>query len=430
MVSGLVLPLSKGAKPHRLGLPLLLALALNACGGGGGGSITSGSTGVIPGDPDYPHVLEPIGTVRQIYDGVLSPELAVSTFRNIDRLFPTRTIAAGTLPYPLPKAATPLTDVHFTAGGATYDLQSYLALNRVAGLLILKDGKVVSETYRYGNTERTRWMSMSIAKSITSTLIGAAVKDGFIADINDTVVKYVPRLAGSAYEGVTVRQGMMMASGVRWNETYTDPTSDRRQLLDLQIGQRPGTLMDFMAAMPRAADPGSRNNYSTGETQVAGETVFGAVRKPLAQYLSEKIWSRYGMEANANWWLDSPNGMEIGGSGISATLRDYGRFGLFVMNDGFVGNERVLPEGWVAEASSPKVLSNGAPVNYGYLWWIAGGASRVDGAFIALGINGQFIFIDRLEKVVIVVLSAQPQPSGGAVVSDTAFFDAVVAALK
>ena len=163
---------------------------------------------------------------------------------------------------------------------------------------------------------------------------------------------------------------------------------------------------------------------------MAGEIVYGATRKPLAQYLSEKIWSRYAMEADANWWLTSPNGMEFGGGGISATLRDYGRFGLFIMNDGMIGNERVLPEGWVAEAGSPKTLSTGAPVDYGYLWWIAQGASRNDGAFVATGIHGQLLFIDRKEKVVIVAWGAQPQPTGGALVSNTAFFDAVVAALK
>lgn len=421
---------TKTALTRRWATGTLLAtlLALGSCGGGGGGADEGSISN--PGDPSYPHASERIGTVRQIYDGTLSLDLAINTFRNTDRLFPTRRIATGGAAYPLPRAAVPLTDVRFAGGGGTTGLQTYLDGNRVAGLLVLKDGKIVNETYRYGNTERTRWISMSVAKSIVSTLIGAAVKDGSIASIDDAVTKYVPRLVGSAYDGVTVRQVLMMSSGVRWNETYTDPASDRRQLLDVQIAQQPGAAMDLMARLPRQAAPGSVNNYSTGETQVAGEVLHGAIKKPLANYLSEKIWSRVGMEAEANWWLLSPDGMEVGGSGINATLRDYGRFGQFILNDGMVGNERVVPQGWIAEATSPKTLSTGAALDYGYLWWMAAGASRADAAFVAIGINGQYIYINRKEKVVIVVLGAQPQPSGGGLVNPTVFFDAVVAALR
>ena len=400
---------------------LAVVLTIGACGGGDSNN-----------EAPYPHANEPIGTVRQIYDGALTPDLAVNTFRNIDRLFPTRTIKTGKTPYPLPRAQTQLAQIRFTSNNRDYDLFDYLALNRVTALLIIKDGKIVNETYQEGNTERTRWMSMSVAKSITSTLIGAAVKDGYIGSIDDPVTKYVPRLAGSAYDGVTVRQVMMMASGVKWDETYTDPASDRRALLEAQISQKPGAAMDLMASLPRAHEPGSVNNYSTGETQVAGEIVFGATKKPLATYLSEKIWSRFAMEAEANWWLDSPGGVEIGGSGISATLRDYGRFGMFIMNDGVIGNERVLPEGWVDEAGSPKTLTTGETINYGYLWWVPGNTSQshADGAFYATGIFGQNIYINRKEKVVIVVWGAQSKPSGAGVINNTNFFDAVVAALK
>ena len=417
-------------------------LLLASCGGGSGGGGAIPGNGASPGNAGgtasgdggaksgYPHASEPIGTVRQIYDGVLSPELAVTTYRNIDRLFPTRVIEPGGTPYALPQATTQLTQLKFTVASTTYSLDDFLARNRVSGLLILKDGKIANETYQYGNTQATRWMSMSVAKSVTSTLIGAAVKDGHIASIDDQVIKYVPRLAGSAYDGATVRDVMMMASGARWNETYTDPASDRRQLLEAQISQKPGSAMDLMSKLPRAAPPGSVNNYSTGETQVAGEIVHNAVKMPLARYLSEKIWSRLGMEAQANWWLDSPDGVEIGGSGISATLRDYGRFGMFVMNDGVIDGQQVLPAGWVAEAGSPKVLNTGTPISYGYLWWIPGGPSATDGAFYANGIMGQQIYINRKEKVVIVVWGAQTDPRGVGTFPPGPFFDAVVGALK
>ena len=237
----------------------------------------------------YPHASEQIGTVRQMYDGALTPEMAVNTFRNIDRLFPTRTVAHGAHPKPLPLASSPLRDVNFRDGDSSYTLERYLELNRVAGILILTHGHIALERYRYGNTERTRWMSMSVAKSITSTLVGAALAQHRIASLADPVTKYVTSLTGSAYDGVSVRDILMMSSGVRWNETYTDSSSDRRHLLEAQIAQRPGEAMRLMGALPRAARPGFVNNYSTGETQVAGEIVRSAVGMPLADYLADRI---------------------------------------------------------------------------------------------------------------------------------------------
>lgn len=381
--------------------------------------------------PDaYPHATEPIGTVREIYDGTLTPELAVSTFRNIDRLFPTRAIAPAETPRPLPAASRSLGDVRFTSGDSTYDLERYLELNRVAAILVLQEGRIALERYRYGNTARTRWMSMSVAKSITSTLIGVALREGRIRSIDDSVTRYVPALVGSAYDGVTVREVLLMASGARWSERYTDPASDRRRLLEAQISQVPGSALEVMKELPRAAPPGTVNTYSTGETQVAAEVLRGAIGQPLATYLSERIWARAGMEAEANWWLDSPDGVEIGGSGISATLRDYARFGQFILEDGVVNGDSLLPTGWVAEATSPKELRDGRRISYGYLWWTAvtPGALR-NRAFNAEGIHGQYIFVDPTARVVMVVLSARSHPTSGEVVSDHQFFDAVVRAL-
>ena len=223
----------------------------------------------------------------------------------------------------------------------------------------------------------------------------------------------------------------MMSSGVRWNEAYTDPQSDRRRLLEAQISQVPGSVLAVIRGLSRAAEPGTLNNYSTGETQVAAEILRGAVKRPLATYLSERIWSRFGMEADATWWLDSPDGVEIGGSGFSSTLRDYGRFGLFFLNDGVAGDEAILPAGWTREATHPKVLRNGTPLAYGYLWWTgATPASKRDGAFAARGIHGQFLYVNPAAKVVIVVWGAQPKPTGGGVINDWEFCDAVVSALR
>ena len=355
-------------------------------------------------DQSYPHSDEPIGSVREVYDGRLYPDLQVNTFRNIDRLFPTRTVRRAALTTPLPVRTMSFSDFSYETDGKTYDLYDVLSLNRVSGIVIIKDGEIRYEKYLLGNGPDTRWMSMSVVKSMTATLIGAAIQDAYIESIDDPIVRYLPRFEGTAYDGVTVRQLLQMTSGVAWNETYTDPTSDRRRMLEAQIGQQPGAILDLMGSLPRAAEPGTRWNYSTGETQVAGALVQAATGKPVADYLSEKIWSKAGMEADANWWLESPDGLEVGGSGLSATLRDYARFGLFLLNDGVINGERVLPEGWMAAAGSPKIVA-GEKVEYGYMLW-----PLHDRSYAAIGIFGQFVFVDPDKNLVVALWSAQPKP--------------------
>jgi CubicO group peptidase (beta-lactamase class C family) len=378
-----------------------------------------------------PHAGEKIGTVQEVYDGTLLPDIQVNTFRNIDRLFPTRVVKHGASAYPLPAADKPLKNVQFKSNNRDYDLYDYVSLDRVSGLLVLKDGKIAYETYQLGNHERTRWMSMSMVKSITATLIGAAIEDGHIQNIDDPLTRYLPQLAGSAYEGVTVRNLLQMASGVKWDETYTNPKSDRRRMLEVQQTQEPGGVLALMSKLPRAAEPGTRFNYSTGETQVAGALLRAAVKVPLAQYLSDRIWARFGMESDATWWLESPDGLEVGGSGLSATLRDYGRFGLFLLGGGKAGGARVLPEWWVADAGSPKVVGS-RTVDYGYMLWLMSNAAGTihEGAFEARGIFGQHIYVNPRERVVIVVWSALPKPTGRGAVRDEDFFAAVMEAMR
>jgi CubicO group peptidase (beta-lactamase class C family) len=354
----------------------------------------------------YRHADEAIGTVREIYDGKLYPDIQVNTFRNIDRLFPTRTVARGEAVSVLPVSDQPLAEFSYSVGDKTYDLYDVLSLNRVSGLLIIRNGEILFEKYLLGNDENTRWMSMSVVKSMTATLIGAAIQDGYIKSIDDPIVNYLPRFKDTAYDGVTVRNLLQMTSGVAWNETYTDPASDRRRMLEAQIGQQPGAILDLMGSLPRAAEPGTRWNYSTGETQVAGALVRAAAGKPVADYLSEKIWSKVGMEADANWWLESPDGLEVGGSGLSATLRDYARFGMFLLNDGVIDGERMLPEGWIEAASTPKVVA-GETVDYGYMLWPLHGRS-----YSAIGIFGQFVFVDPDKNLVVAMWSAQSKPVG------------------
>ena len=374
-------------------------------------------------DQAYPHADEPIGRVRQVYDGQLYPDIQVNTFRNIDRLFPTRRVSRGPRPYPLPASKDGLENFHFVSRDKQYDLYDFLSLNRVSGILVVKDGQIRFEKYLLGNSQQTRWMSMSVVKSITATLVGMAIKDGYIGGLDDLITDYLPRLNDSAYTGVSVRNLLQMASGVAWQEAYTDPSSDRRAMLEAQIAQQPGAILDLMAGLGKAAKAGARWNYSTGETQVVGALVAAATGKHLADYLAEKIWIPFGMESNANWWLESKDGLEIGGSGLSATLRDFARFGLFMLKGGVIDGKPTLPDGWIAEATTPKVIA-GVPVEYGYMWW------PLDrGAYAAIGIFGQFIYINPSENLVVAVWSAQPKPVGTDVIDEYEFFNALADAL-
>jgi CubicO group peptidase (beta-lactamase class C family) len=374
---------------------------------------------------------QPAGA-RQVFDGAMLPGVEVVTFEHSDTLFPVNRVPrGGGAVRPLTPASTPLKNVHFQSRGQPYDLFDYLADNRVAGLLVLKNGKVALEDYELGAGPDTRWISFSMAKSVASTLVGAALKQGLIASLDDPLTRYLPQLKGGPYDGVSVRNIMQMASGVKWNETYTDPHSDRRKLLEKQLAQKPGSIVAYMNTLSRAGPPGSIWTYSTGESFMVGALLEAATHKSLATYLSETMWSRLGMEHDATWWLESPGGMGLAGSGLGATLRDYGRFGLLVQQDGVIDGKQIVPAGWFQQAGSAHRIG-GKSVDYGYLWWpIPAGDPIHRGAFQAIGIFGQHLYVNPREKLVIVVLSARPKPdSAFSPIDDIPFFAAVARALQ
>jgi CubicO group peptidase (beta-lactamase class C family) len=275
-----------------------------------------------------------------------------------------------------------------------------------AGLLVLQDGKVRLERYARGHGPAERWTSFSVAKSMTSTLVGAAVKDGSIRSLDDPVTRYIPELRGSAYEDVTVRHLLTMTSGVRWDEDYRNPKSDVAMMLVTPPGPDEDVTISYLRRLPREAAPGTKWVYKTGESNLIAVLVRRATGKPLSSYLSEKIWRPFGMEYSAFWQVDE-RGQEIGGCCLSATLRDYGRFGQFILEGGRAGGKEILPRGWVAEATR-KHAEIGAPGRgYGYQWW-----TGPDPIFSAIGIFGQGIVIDPERNLVIVTSSAAAQPTG------------------
>lgn len=371
----------------------------------------------------------------------LPPEMQAPTYRHMDQLYPTRKIRRGTHVHPLPMGKT--IDVTYQVGDQSFGIDQFMARNRTAGLLVIKDGKIILERYAMGNDAKTKWLSFSVAKSVSSTLVGAAVKDGYIQSLDDSVVKYVPALRGSAYDDVTVKQVLQMSSGVAWNEGYLDPESDRRKMLRAQIAQEKGAVLKFMAKLPRVAPAGTNFNYSTGETYLVGEILSGAIKQPISDYLSKKIWAPFGMEADAYWQLDSVDGQEFTGSGVNATLRDFGRFGLFVLQGGVAGGKKVLPDYWMADSTrvdpaqrlAPGTLKGFEPMGYGYQWWTFPVGEKAlpnldGGLFAALGIFGQQIYINPKEKLVVAIHSTWPKPiHGPSLVETDALLGALTAAL-
>lgn len=337
----------------------------------------------------------------------------VAGFRNIDRLQPVRWIRAGQRPLELPRAERDLGDVTVEVDGKTLTVKDYMHRQRTAGLLVIQDGRIVYERYALGNDENTRWISFSVAKSVVSMLIGAAIHDGYIASVDEKVTAYLPRLADSSYQDSSIRDLLQMASGVAWNEDYADPESDVARASYETLA-----LYEYLRDKPRKAAPGERFNYNTAETNLAGTLLRAAIGNNLATYLEQKIWRPFGMASDAYWQLTEPGGGEFGGCCISATLRDYGRLGLFALGGGVLPDgTRVLPEGWMAESTTP---SRGF-AGYGYFWWL-----NARGAYEAMGVFGQSIYVDPEHRVVIAQHSARPEADRE---GDWMLQDAVYAAL-
>jgi len=316
-----------------------------------------------------------------------------AAFRALDRLpilARARAVPAGGTPSPLPPGP-PLK--------LPLDVDAYMAGQRSAALLVMHNGKLRLERYGLGFDAAGRWTSFSVAKSMTSMLVGAALRDGFIRSMDDKVSTYIPQMKGSAYDDVSVRQLLTMTSGVAWNEDYTDPQSDVARFNNHKPEEGVDALVSYMRRLPRAAPAGTRWLYSTGETNLVGVLLSQATQKPMATYLSEKIWVPAGMEQQATWIL-SKTGQEISGCCVQAAARDYARFGQLVLDGariGGPGGQAIVPDGWLADATTARTPTGVPGRGYGYLWW-----TYDDGTFAARGIFGQGLFIDPQRKLVIV----------------------------
>lgn len=292
--------------------------------------------------------------------------------------------------------------------GAPFDaatvraLDAYLSSQHAAGIMVLQDGKVRYERYGLGFTPTGRWTSFSVAKSFTSTLLGAAVKDGFVKSLDDPVTRYVPDLAGTAYDGVTVKQLATMTSGVKWNEDYTDPNSDVARMLSVTPKPGESQAVAYARTLTREAPAGQKWVYKTLETGLLGVLVEKATGKPLAVYAKDKIVDPAGF-AGGLFWMTDLSGGNIGGCCLSLRLADYARMGQFVLE----GGHGVVPDGWFAQAGGQQVDFHEGGFGYGYQWWTYPG-----GNFGAQGIFGQSITLVPSERLVIAIVSSWPSATG------------------
>lgn len=329
-------------------------------------------------------------------------------FHRMDDMFPVHVVPASTNPFDFPDGEPITLPETFTYKDRQVNTEAFLTETDTSALLVLKDGKVVFERYMLTGGRDEQWLSMSVAKSFVSALIGIAVEEGHIKDIEAPISDTLPELAGSAYDGVSIKDVLQMSSGAAWNEDYSDPASDINRFG--RIFALGGSLNEFMTTLERENEPGTVNHYNSTDTQVLGALLIRATGRSIADYMSEKFWQPIGAESDAFWLVDS-EGMEMAFGGFNATARDYAKLGELFRNGGTWNGRQIVPADW-AKASvtpdAPHLLPEASsdtylPVGYGYQWWVLDGD---EGEYSGIGVYNQFVYVNPADDVVIVKLSA------------------------
>ena len=369
-------------------------------------------------------LLANFGPVRAaVDDGLLEARVAsfengvgaAVTFRNFHTLFHTERVPAGPNPWELERTPVDLSALRYEFDGGSYDLAHFLEHNRTNALLVLRDGKIVQEIYRNGANEESRFISFSVGKSLTSSLLGLALAQGALPSLDAPVTTYVPKLKGTGYDGASVRDLMQMSSGVHMNEDY-DIHSEEPNLFAEGIYQSWFTealrFSDFAATLDRAAPPGTVFNYNTFDTQVLGSVLEEATGQRFNDFLGEALWGPLGMESDLLMIMDSAGDDReaLAGGGYLMTLRDFGRFGQMMLNGGVADGRRIHPHAWVDEATQADparpflqvgaIDDDGVRVGYQHQWWLF-----PKGDYSAEGVFGQYIYVMPRHKLVIVKLS-------------------------
>lgn len=346
------------------------------------------------------------------------------SFRNMRTLFTTRTVGRSGAVTELPREDHEL-DFNYQFGGKTYTPEEFLDRTYTNAMLIMKDGKVVYENYLNHSNPQTHFMGWSMTKSITAILTGIAYEEGLIKSLDDDIAQYLPELKKGAYKGVTVKQVLQMRSGVAYEESYefNKPGIAARNHITSLV-KNVTRFVDAAKDIERAYKPGEFFAYKTIDTAVLGLLLERVTGKSLAAYTAEKLWEPMGAEANGFYIMDGEPGVgrEFSGAGFNAVLRDYARIGQMVLNGGKLNGKQIVSAEWVTEMSKP-AGDESHPMDYGYQWWTV---SKTP-AYSAIGLQGQFIFVDPSTDTVVVKLSYfPPQDKDEAAMRETFSFFAAV----
>ncbi|QIO32498.1 serine hydrolase domain-containing protein [Bradyrhizobium sp. 1(2017)] len=338
------------------------------------------------------------------------PKYRVGAFTHLDEIFKTRTVKRAAAPWSFRRAPT---DVNYWHFGDRSSVRAYLARNPVTGLIIAKDDCILFEGYQYGRTDKNRFVSQSMAKSITGLLIGIAVSEGKIRSVDDTAETYVPGFAGTEYGKTRLRDLLHMSSGVEFGEEE-DNSRDLNRLWRTMVQGYSlftrGTIKSIIQFNKRIAPAGTRFFYASIEPDVLGVVLRYATGKTASAYLEEKVWSQIGSESDASWMVDK-EGYEIAHGFFSANLRDYARLGRLLAHDGSWNGNQVVNKQWLIDATTVRPSDGylspgkaGPNLGYGYLLWLLPGTRR---QFALIGSYGQIICVDPSSKLVMVQTSVE-----------------------
>ena len=364
-----------------------------------------------------PGIAEETGYPIGDKDSMWSARYLTGSLRHMGEIYLSEPVTRSGPVSDLPRGKE-LTGLSYQRNGKTYTAEDYFKLSHTSGIVVLKDGEIRYERYLQGADDKSVFASASIAKSVTSTLFAFALGDGLIGSVDEPITKYIPELKGSGYDSVPIKAILQMSSGVAWKEEYDGSASDFSFMWQGAVRDNRRAVTDFVQELKGKYAPFETFNYSGADTIVLGWLVTRVTGKTLMDYLTEKMWQPLGMEADANWVVDGKrNAAGEGPNAIafccfSATLRDYARFGLLMEQDGIWRGKRLLPEGWVAAATQPDMpqvqpgkLYPGYDLGYQYQWWTFPGDDR---AFTGQGVNGQFLYVNPAENLVIAITSAWP----------------------
>lgn len=344
-------------------------------------------------------------TVQNLRWVMLDQPFSSLAFRSMDRLFTTRTVPHAGQPWVLPQASHAL-DFSYEFGGRTYSAQEGIERTYTNAILVLKDGRVVYEAYRNNSTPADRFMGWSATKSLVSIMVGVAAEQRLIASLDDPIDRYLPELAEGGYRGVTVRQVLQMRSGVDYEERYdfANPGAAASNHIGALVQNRV-RFADAARTIGRKAEPGALFEYKTLDTAVLGLMLERVSGMPLAAYMARNLWEPLGAEADGFYIMDGAPGVgrEFSGAGYNATLRDFARVGQMMLDGGVANGRRIASADWVAMSTRPTEHVPEPGLGYGMQWWTMG-----ETAYSAIGLQGQYIFVDPATRTVVVKLSYFP----------------------